>query len=133
MEPSQPQRNGSQLPPAVIEKLVDQKSQEIEVRSREIELEAQKDQHGFEYAQITIDSQLKDRESERQHFRRTQKAALMFLGIVATLFFAFLGYALHTNKDQIVMEIIKAIGFFLAGGAGGYGLATSRKKPEDNN
>jgi hypothetical protein len=54
-----------------------------------------------------------------------------FLAIFFTLVLAgFLVYALHTNKDQIALEIIKAIGFIAAGGMGGFAIGRYRSQPQ---
>jgi hypothetical protein len=55
--------------------------------------------------------------------------AYLFASVIILAGLSFLGYALHLNKDEIVLEVIKAAIFILAGGAGGYALKRSGKPP----
>jgi hypothetical protein len=51
------------------------------------------------------------------------------------LFVALLGailYALYLNKDVLVMELAKYIGFLLAGGLTGYSLKAIKDRKDDS-
>jgi hypothetical protein len=57
---------------------------------------------------------------------------MVFAGIVVLVLAGFVAYALHLNKDQIALEIIKAIAFLAAGGMGGYAIGRYRSsQPKD--
>jgi len=54
----------------------------------------------------------------------------MLVGFLSLLLTAAICYALYLNKDQLVMEFLKAILFLVTGGVGGYSLKTVRDKSE---
>ena len=112
------------LPSALLEKWIDTQTKEIENKQREIELRKQTDKNQFEYAKLALDAQANDTSEERAHESKQHGRKLIFAGIMAGALIAFLVYSLHTGKDHIVLEILKAIVFLASGGAGGYALGT---------
>ena len=54
----------------------------------------------------------------------------LLIGFLSLLLTAGICYALYLNKDQLVMEFLKAILFIVTGGVGGYSLKTVRGKSE---
>ena len=54
----------------------------------------------------------------------------LFVAFLSLLLAAGICYALYLNKDQLVMEFLKAILFLVTGGVGGYSLKTMRDKTE---
>lgn len=50
--------------------------------------------------------------------------------MIIIVFFIFLGGALYLNKEQIALEIIKAIIFLASGGIGGYAYGKSTNKQQ---
>lgn len=57
-----------------------------------------------------------------------QRDRLIFAGVMSVLLIAFIFYALHLNKDQVVLEVLKCLIFLFAGGLGGYALGKARDK-----
>jgi hypothetical protein len=51
-----------------------------------------------------------------------QRDRLIFAGVMSILLIAFISYALYLNKDQVALEVLKALIFLFAGGIGGYAL-----------
>ena len=126
LEESGPQ--SSQQPPPFIEKWIENQSKEIENRQREIELQKQTDDHNFEYAKLALNAKAKDNEDQRTHVSRQHKRNLTFAAIMTAVLIGFLVYSLHTGKDQIALEIIKAAIFIASGGAGGYALGVRKSQ-----
>ena len=124
-----------QAPPPFIEKWIENQSKEIENRQREIELQKQTDDHNFEYAKLALNAQAEDSESERTHKSQQHTRNLIFIGLMTTALIGFLVYSLHTGKDQVALEIIKAAIFIASGGAGGYawGVRKSQSKNSTKN
>lgn len=56
----------------------------------------------------------------------------IYYGIVLIGLIILVGFALYMNKDQIVMEALKAILLFGSGGIGGYAYAKTKKDPEQS-
>ena len=121
-----------QAPPPFLEKWVENQSKEIENRQREIEFQKQSDDHNFEYAKLALHAQENYSEGERSHASRQHTRNLIFFGLMTTFLISFLIYSLHTGKDQVALEIIKAAIFIASGGAGGYALGI-RKSQDKNN
>ena len=48
------------------------------------------------------------------------------VGVLGGLVIAAFCYALYLNKDQVVMEFLKAVIFLVTGGVGGYSLKVVR-------
>jgi hypothetical protein len=54
----------------------------------------------------------------------------LLVAFLSLLLAAGISYALYLNKDQLVMEFLKAILFIVTGGLGGYSLKQVREKNE---
>jgi len=98
----------------------------LENQETQLELQKQNIAEGYKYAAEVVAAQAKDRQDERDHRRKVQRERMIFAGVMVLVLAFFVGYALHLNKDQIALEIIKAIAFLAAGGMGGYALGRYR-------
>lgn len=114
--------------PALLERLINVQEQELILRGQEIDLRKQNDSNTHEYAKAALEANVKDREAERSHMQNTMKHRYVFAAIIIILLTALFCFALHLGKDNIVMEIIKAIMFFGTGGLGGYAYAKNNSK-----
>ncbi len=124
-------QNAEQHPsPALIERFIDIQEKELVIRTQEIDLKKQSDNNAHDYAKAALDANIKDRTEERKHAADVIKLRYIFSGIIIVGLIIFLGFALSQDKDQIVMEIIKAIMFFCTGGIGGYAVG---KRAKNNN
>lgn len=112
-----------QLSPALVERLLNIQEQEVVLRGQELNLRKQNDANAHEYAKAALEANVKDREAERSCMKDTMKYRYIFAGLIIFLLIILFCIALFLNKDAIVMEIIKAIMFFGAGGIGGYAYA----------
>lgn len=65
----------------------------------------------------------RDRKDQRAHTKSVLIYSLILGGVISVLLFFFLGFSLYIGKDNVALEIIKAIGYVTAGGFGGYGIA----------
>lgn len=110
------------------EKVLQNQAAQIELEKDQIELQKEKITADYKYAENVISAQAQDRANEREHQRRLQRARMIFASILVFLLAGFLGYALHLDKDQIALEIIKAIAFIGAGGMGGYAIGRYRSQ-----
>ena len=124
---------GKPAPPHLIERFLENQSKELDLRVRELALGQQKDNNAYKFGKEALTVKAADRRDQRLHERQIRLATYWFLGFLILFFFGLLFYALHLGRDVFAMEIIKAVVFLLSGGAGGYGLSTSRQRgtPED--
>ncbi len=83
-----------------------------------------------EYSLRLLDGELMDRQREREHLKSTNMNAGILIAFLSLLLAAGICYALYLNKDQLVMEFLKAILFLVTGGVGGYSLKVVRDKTE---
>lgn len=102
----------------------------LEVQAAQVELQKQNITEGYKYAADLITAQAGDRANEREHRRQVQRERMIFAGIIVLLLAGFVGYALYLNKDQIALEIIKAMAFIAAGGMGGYAIGRYQARPQ---
>ena len=112
-----------------LEKFIELQFKEVEVRKDELDIAKQKEKNQVKIAEKSIEAQLKDREGERA--LQAQCIRVVTLAAVFTIFIAlvFTGYALHTNKEQVVMKIFEIVAYLVAGFIAGYG-AKSAKSPK---
>jgi|SRR5689334_2908260 len=99
---------------------------EQEIRMREIETI-------HEYSLRLLDAQLMDRQRDREHQRSIHTKSSVLVGFLSLLVTAGICYALYLNKDQLVMESLKAVLFLVTGGLGGYSLKMVRDKSDTPN
>lgn len=121
------------MAPELFREFLDNQSRELEIRSRELELQKQKDDHGFDFGKRALDAQVVDRREQRVFQLKSRRSSYIFAVIVGLIFLALLITALILNKDQVALEIIKAIIFITTGGAGGYAIGRSRQNSDDSN
>jgi len=86
-----------------------------------------------EYSLRLLDAQLMDRQRDREHQRSIHTKSSVLVGFLSLLVTAGICYALYLNKDQLVMESLKAVLFLVTGGLGGYSLKMVRDKSDTPN
>jgi hypothetical protein len=109
--------------PALINRWLTVQERELMLRTEELALRKQADNNAFEYSKAALDANVKDREAERGHAKITIKYGYIFASVIIIGLFIFLGVALFLNKEQIAMEIVKAIIYLAVGGMSGYAYA----------
>ena len=80
LEPAEP----PPLDSRTIEQLVQNQTRELELRTRELDLQQQEDRHNFEYAQAALKAQMQDRQDVRL-FRQKQRSSAYRLAAGITL------------------------------------------------
>ncbi|MCX7049058.1 MAG: hypothetical protein NTX50_26685 [Candidatus Sumerlaeota bacterium] len=90
-------------------------------------------------AKISVDAQVVDREKSRAFNLRGLRSLLLFAILIIIMFVGLLVAAMAMNKDQVVLEIVKAVVLIGTGGAGGYAVgryknptAASSREPKDS-
>lgn len=132
--PAQPQP--ATFSPALIEQFLANQAREHELRQREIDVqrmraesERKQVERAHEYSLKALESQAKDRQDERQHNSRNSKLGFWVILLALAGVIYFFGYALYADKDQLILEVVKAV--LYAGGGGGLGYAIGRVKRGD--
>lgn len=126
--PSKP----NHISPDLMQQFLNTQNKEIELRTQELVLRKQADNNSFEYGKASLAATERDRTAERKHRSGMFQSVLIFISLVTLVVVAFLAYALWLNKDNIALEVIKAIILVMVSGGGGYAMG-SKKSAENAN
>lgn len=126
--PAKTDLNKNHLKEEFVKKFLENQENDIKLRAQEIELRKQADNNNYEYAKKSLDVQAKDMEASRNATLKFRTQQYIFSSFVLLVILIFLGIALYLGKDQIVIEIIKAVIFLGVGGIGGYSYGRTEKK-----
>jgi hypothetical protein len=117
--------------PELIRRFIENQAQEVEVRREENEIKKRELEYSYDHAKRLLDAQIVDRDRERQHEQRNNSRGAFLLCFFFVTLLAAILYALFLNKDVLVMELAKYIGFLLAGGLTGYSIKAIKDKKDD--
>lgn len=120
--------NNKQLSPEVVDRLLAVQERQLVLKEKELDHSRQSMEYDHEYSLKSLDAQVKDRESMRKHESSNTKFRYTFAAIIIIGLFVLFIVAIKNNKDQIVMEILKAIIYVGVGALGGYSWGTKWKK-----
>ena len=113
--------------------MLDNQARELEIRSEEVAMREREAERNHSYAMKALDAQVVDRKDDRIFQKGFLGRFFTFSIIVLVIVVFGFSYALYLNKDQVVLEIVKAIVFIVSGGLGGYSLKSIKdKKQEDS-
>lgn len=129
-DPQEPQGLGKAREPSVTRRVIGNHVDDLILRQTEQELRKRELEITREYSLKLLEAEFLDRQRDREHQRTTNITAGVLVAFLSLLLSAGICYALHLNKDQLVMEFVKAILFIVTGGVGGYSLKTVRDKVE---
>ena len=129
-DPKEPPWLGIPQDPKVLRRILDNQANDIITSQTEQELRRLEIETIHEYSLKLLDGRLLDNQREREHQRSMNISSGMLVGFLSLLLAAGICYALYLNKDQLVMEFLKAILFIVTGGLGGYSLKLVRNKSE---
>jgi hypothetical protein len=105
----------SQYPVELLQTFLENQSKELELRAQELELEKQRDVHGFEYSKFSTETQSKDFADARKHQRELWKIFCRFGVYGVTVLSVIVCFALYLGREQFVLELARAAFF------GGFG------------
>lgn len=118
--------------PELIERWLENQNKQIEAKARETELQFQQDNHAFEFGKLSLDAQGRDRIHERTNSRKSQRDKMVFVFAIILVIAVLVAVALFLNKDEIALELVKAVIYVTAGAVGGYGYARTKPKGESD-
>lgn len=113
-----------------LEKFLENQSQEIRLKEQQLELRRQTDRHEYEFAKASLEAQERAKVIQSKESIKKANYKYLFIGAILIFIFVFIITALCLNKDQVVMELIKASLYLFSGGAGGYILGRNYFKEE---
>lgn len=111
--------------------LLDVQKQELTLRGKEFEIRLKEIEHNSSHAEKILQTQERDRASERHHQRCLDRNRHIAAGIALFLLVAVIVVGMYLNKDDLVGDIIKIVGGLVTGAIGGYGYAVSKHKRQE--
>jgi hypothetical protein len=111
----------------LFEQFLGNQAQEMELKSKELSLQQQKDSNSFDFGKASLSAQLEDRKDERKTQLESRKDTSKLVALLAIIIATVIVFALKYDKEAFALEVIKSIVFVLVGGAGGYGIAKSQE------
>lgn len=120
------------LDPSTIRQLVDNQARELDLRTRELDIQQQQDRHNFEFAQASLNAQVEDRKDERVFQLQQRKHVYILIGVVSTLIMAAIMVAIWLGRDQVALEIVKSVVLLLGGGGAGYAVGRSKAQAQSS-
>jgi hypothetical protein len=131
--------NNNNLPgPVAFEKFLENQNRELAVKEKEIDLEREKnlaseraDVRQVEFAKEQLASIERDRKNFLDYRTSLDKKSLilgLFLIVCVSL---LLAAAVWKDKDQMIIEIVKAFAYAIPSGAGGYAWGRYKKKNDE--
>lgn len=128
----QNQNKNDPLTPDLIKTLLENQAKELELKTKELALQKQEDDHGFEFGKTALKAKAEDRNLQREHDLKVRMYTYGLVGVISLLIFGIIFYAMFSGNKDIAMEIIKAIVYLAGGGLGGYGAAKAGESKSSN-
>lgn len=120
-----------------IELILENQQKELQLRTAELDVEKQRlaiqreeNERAFLYAEKQLSAQERDRKEERVYRQSLESKSLWLLLIVTGMILTFLAFAVWKDKDQMIIELVKIIGYGGAGTVGGYAWGYNKKNTE---
>jgi len=130
-----PQQLASAAVPEVVTQFIAVTAKQNEIREKEIEVqkynaetERQKAANAHEFSLKSLEAQLEDRKDERKTQGGETRVGFWLSGILIVGFIGVTIAALITNKEQIIVEVVKLLA--VGGGGGGIGYALGVRRGE---
>ena len=119
------------LQPELIGKLIQNQAKDLELKARELELQAQQDKHSYEFAKAALSVKSAGQAQKHGHEQRVLIIKLVALVAAMLITAGLIGFSLHGGHEAVAMEILKAMVYLASGAAGGYGLGRLQGKLKD--
>ena len=103
------------LPPELLERL-------IAVQESQLSLNLKGQESSHQYSMASLEAEFRERSEDRKFVLKVITGQRILLGSMVVILLVFTGIVLAMGKDAIAVEILKALGFFFAGGSVGWGL-----------
>ncbi len=110
------------------ESILDFQLKEIKLKEMEIELKKKQADNNYEFAKESLKFQSEDqKEFRKQELSRERTEIItVFLSVLTLL--AFFTVAMLLNKEEILTDMMKAVGYLFGGGITGYSIGMKKHK-----
>ncbi|MGB1556730.1 MAG: hypothetical protein ACPHCJ_03010 [Oceanococcaceae bacterium] len=120
---------GDQLPQIskdAMEQLLENQSKELEIRAKEVEVDAAREDNNHVYALRALDVEAADRKDHRDGYIKIMKLRVIAASVMSVIVVALLLGLVALSEPDIAMELVKAGLFVGSGSIGGYFFGKSR-------
>ena len=110
------------------EHLLEIKLREIEIKEKEIDMKLKQSEINMEFAKETMKSQSEDLRDFMNLESKRDKLFMAAISLTVFLCFTIIMGAMYFNKDELMMELLRALGYVFGSGITGYGLGLQKGK-----
>ncbi len=104
---------------------------DLEIRKHELENKRIQYENNYEFAKNSLKVQSEDIKCMREIERKREKNLLVIITVVIILFFSLITLSMFMNKDELLIEMAKIVGYIFGGGVTGYGLGLQKGKRKE--
>ena len=91
---------GRNPPPDQFRQMLDLQVKQLEIREKELELEARAQTNNFEYSQELIKAQERDNQNLRDHNQRALTTVSVVISFGLLVLFGFMGFCVYAGKSR---------------------------------
>ena len=128
------------IPAEAIQIFLQNQAKELEISEKQIVIQAeqltiqkQRDANSYAFSKQALETQADDRKNARDYNKKKRRDKYIFSSIVVFVISGLIVYSIYRDKDQFATEIVKAVIYLTAGGAGGYGVSKAQDKSQGQN
>jgi len=103
---------------------------EVSVRLKELEVREKEKRLATDESKVMAELQAADFRDARIHKSAASRRRHALVGLTIVILGGALGYTLFLGQVDVVTEVVKALVFLCAGGAGGYGWRAAKEQRE---
>ena len=104
---------------------------EIEIKEKEIDLKLKQSEINIEFAKESLKRQSQDLRDFLNVENKRDKLFIAAISLIIFLCFTIIMGAMYFNKDELMMELLRAFGYVFGSGITGYGLGLQKGKDKD--
>ena len=120
------------MPVDLIQLFLDNQRKELELRTNELEITKQEEQHSYDVARLSLRTQADNIERDRQHKIALWRLFMKFAAFIAVIAALLMGFALWLGKEQFILEVLRIVFYGGSGVAVGAYYQKSKKSKEDD-
>jgi hypothetical protein len=122
------EESSSPIKARMIDQFLQNQSRELDLRTQELDMQRQSGDQAHHYAIESLAVQERVLQAELSSNRQQRRDWFILIGACVLVVAGFLAFAVWKDKDQVVMEIFKALMYVVVGG-GGYAIGHRRQAP----
>ncbi|HMS35495.1 MAG TPA: hypothetical protein PKC91_15545 [Ignavibacteria bacterium] len=126
--PYRKEKDSQKVIQALPESILDFQFKEIKLKEMEIELKKKQADNNYEFAKESLKFQSEDQKELRKQELSRERTEIITIFFSVLILFAFFTVAMLLNKEEILSDMMKALGYLFGGGITGYGIGMKKLK-----